>query len=95
MKLAQATENGERSTAYLDDGSLFSLQDADQNRILERWLLEVFPVDQTTAAPPWLEEWTRHSLDCTHMSDRPMRLNFIDMTARRCVSVRRPRTRDR
>lgn len=82
LKLVQTIRNGERSTAYLDEGSLVSSRDADQNRILELWLLEVFPVDQTTAAPPWSAEWTHHSLNCTHMNDRPMQTNFIDMTGK-------------
>jgi len=82
LKLVQTTPDGALSSAFLDEASLFDRMEADNTRIKELWLLEVFPVDQTTAAPPWSAEWTRHVLDCTHMKDSLVQTNFLDMTGK-------------
>lgn len=82
LKLVQTTRDGDPTTAYLEEGSLVDRTGADNTRFKDLWLLEVFPVDQTTAAPPWSAEWTRHVLDCTHMKDKLVQTNFLDMTGK-------------
>ncbi len=77
---AQTPRSPSSSSAFLDEASLFDRMEADDTRIKEPWLLEVFPVDQTAAAPPWSAEWTRHVLDCTHMKDSLVQTHFLDMS---------------
>lgn len=90
LKLVQTTQDGDPTTAYLEEGSLVDRTGADNTRFKDLWLLEVFPVDQTTAAPPWSAEWTRHVLDCTHMKDKLVQTNFLDMTGKTLRVVETP-----
>ena len=79
LKLVQVNPVGWPTTAFLEEGSLVDRTGADNTRFKELWLLEVYPLDQTTATPPWSAEWTRHVLDCTHMKDKLVQTNYIDM----------------
>lgn len=82
LKLVQTTRDGDLTTAYLEEGSLVDRTGAENTRLKELWLLEVYPLDQVTAAPPWSAEWTRHVLNCTYMKDSLVQTNYIDMTGK-------------
>lgn len=82
LKLVQTNPDGSRSTAYLEEGTLADRTGAENTRFKDLWLLEVFPADQVTAPPPWSAEWSRHELDCTHMKDKLVQTNFLDMTGK-------------
>ena len=45
LKLVQTTPDCALSSAFLDEASLIDRTEADNTRIKELWLLEVFPVD--------------------------------------------------
>ncbi len=82
LKLVQTTRDGAASTGYLEESSLVDRTGADNTQFKELWLLEVFPLDKVTAAPPWSAEWSRHVLDCTHKKDSIVQTNFLDMTGK-------------
>ncbi len=90
LKLVQVNPVGWPTTAYLDEGSLVDRTGENNTRLKELWLLEVYPLDQTTATPPWSAEWTRHVLNCTHMKDKLVQTNFLDMTGKTLRVVETP-----
>lgn len=90
LKLVQTTRDGDPTTAYLDEGSLVDRTGAENTRLKELWVLEVYPLDQVTATPPWSAEWTRHVLNCTYMQDRLVQTNYIDMKGKTLRVVETP-----
>jgi hypothetical protein len=90
LKLVQVNPVGWPTTAYLDEGSLVDTTGENNTRLKELWLLEVYPLDQTTATPAWSAEWTRHVLNCTYMKDQLLQTNFLDMTGKTLRVVETP-----
>lgn len=90
LRLVQVNPVGQSTTAYLDEGSLVDRTGAENTRLKELWLLEVYPLDQVTATPPWSAEWTRHVLNCTYMKDSLVQTNYIDMTGKTLRVIETP-----
>lgn len=90
LKLVQVNPVGWPTTAYLDEGSLVDKTGENNTRLKELWLLEVYPLDQTTASPAWSAEWTRHVLNCTYMKDALLQTNYIDMKGKTLRVVETP-----
>ena len=90
LKLVQVNPVGWPTTAYLDEGSLVDKTGENNTRLKELWLLEVYPLDQTTATPAWSAEWTRHVLNCTYMKDTLLQTNHIDMKGKTLSVIETP-----
>jgi hypothetical protein len=90
LKLVQVNPVGWPTTAYLDEGSLVDKTGPNNTRLKELWLLEVYPLDQTTDTPAWSAEWTRHVLNCTYMKDTLLQTNHIDMKGKTLSVIETP-----